>query len=65
MYVATLPDAGQPKYRAQRFGRRLAALWNGLVSAQGIFALKYALLTIGLWVPAICPSSAYFAYSNK
>ncbi|GFZ43623.1 hypothetical protein JCM24511_01343, partial [Saitozyma sp. JCM 24511] len=61
----TTPDAGAPKNSSQKFGRRLAALWRILSSSNGIFALKYALVSIAIWVPAVCPSSAHFNYANR
>lgn len=63
--VAAQPDAGVPKNAVQKFGRRLAVLWRGLTSASGIFALKFGIVSIALWVPAVCPSSAWFYYTNR
>jgi hypothetical protein len=40
-------------------------MWKGVTSPEGIFALKYALVSIALWVPAVAPASAQFTYENR
>jgi hypothetical protein len=40
-------------------------MWKGVSSAEGIFALKYALVSIALWAPAVAPTSAQFVYENR
>ena len=42
----------------QKFGRMLHLLWRGLTSNAGIFALKYGLVSIALWVPAIATQAS-------
>ncbi|WWC66524.1 uncharacterized protein I206_100427 [Kwoniella pini CBS 10737] len=59
------PDAEDPRNAFQKFGRTLYHTWQGLTGPSGLFALKYALVSIALWVPAVCPSSAYFTYTNR
>ncbi|WVF70551.1 hypothetical protein IAT40_005342 [Kwoniella sp. CBS 6097] len=59
------PDAEDPRNVFQRFGRSIYHLWQGMTSDSGLFALKYALVSIALWIPAVCPSSAYFTYTNR
>ncbi|OCF73911.1 hypothetical protein I204_05757 [Kwoniella mangroviensis CBS 8886] len=59
------PDAEDPRNAFQRFGRSLHHLWQGLTGASGVFALKYGLVSVALWIPAVCPSSAYFTYTNR
>ena len=59
------PDAEDPRNVYQRVGRKSATLWGHLVSPQGLFALKYALISVALFVPSVCHSSAFFVYSNK
>lgn len=59
------PDAEAPRNGVQRFSRRIRTFWGWQTSPQGLFALKYSLVSIALWIPAICPSSAYFTYSNR
>ncbi len=58
--IAKDPDAGDPTNFLQRGGRGLASIWDVLTSAHGIFALKYGLVSVALWVPTVCHSSAYF-----
>ncbi|ORY33700.1 hypothetical protein BCR39DRAFT_592676 [Naematelia encephala] len=59
------PDAGDPRNGVQKFGRSLHAVWHTLSSPNGIFALKYGLVSVALWIPQVCHSSAYFVYSNR
>ncbi|KAL7424784.1 hypothetical protein Q5752_000468 [Cryptotrichosporon argae] len=59
------PDAGPPTTILHRVGRRLASLWRHLASNEGVFALKYGLISVALFVPSVCPSSAHFYYANK
>ncbi|KAJ9117013.1 hypothetical protein QFC22_004671 [Naganishia vaughanmartiniae] len=59
------PDAELPKNGLQRFLRTIGLAWRWQSSPEGLFALKYALVSIALWIPAICPSSAYFTYVNR
>lgn len=59
------PDAERPRNAFQRFLRTIGSAWAWQSSPEGLFALKYALVSIALWVPAICPSSVYFTYINR
>lgn len=59
------PDADRPRNAFQRFLRTIGFAWAWQTSPEGLFALKYALVSIALWVPAICPSSVYFTYINR
>nr|KIR45893.1 hypothetical protein I312_04863 [Cryptococcus bacillisporus CA1280] len=59
------PDAGDPRNALQRLGRHIYTLWKGLTGHSGIFALKYALVSIALFVPAVCENSAQFYYENR
>jgi hypothetical protein len=63
--LAKDPDAGDPTNAFQKLGRGLHAMWKGVSSPEGIFALKYALVSIALWVPAVAPTSAQFTYENR
>lgn len=58
------PDADRPRNPLQRFLRTVGFAWVWQSSPEGLFALRYALISIALWVPAICPSSVYFTYVN-
>lgn len=59
------PDAELPRNGTQRFLRTIGMAWRWQSSPQGLFALKYSLVSIALWIPAICQSSAYFTYVNR
>lgn len=59
------PDAEQPRNGFQRGLRTIGVAWRWQSSPEGLFALKYSLVSIALWIPAICPSSAYFTYVNR
>lgn len=64
---STKGDAGKTSKGSaiHRLSRSLAAAWKGFWSDAGIFALKYGTVSIALWIPQICRSSAYFTYENK
>ncbi|GHJ86374.1 hypothetical protein NliqN6_2776 [Naganishia liquefaciens] len=59
------PDAELPRNGLQRFLRTIGLAWRWQSSPQGLFALKYSLVSIALWVPAVVPNSAYFNYVNR
>ncbi|WVR05967.1 hypothetical protein IAU60_002995 [Kwoniella sp. DSM 27419] len=58
-------DADDPRNGFQKFGRSIYTLWKGLSGNSGLFALKYALVSIALWIPQVCQNSAYFTYTNR
>jgi hypothetical protein len=50
------------------FGRFFVALGGALCffkTADGIFALQHAVVSLALWVPAVMPRTAWFYYANK
>ncbi|TYJ56489.1 hypothetical protein B9479_002736 [Cryptococcus floricola] len=59
------PDARDPRNSLQHFGRHVYTVWQGLSGTSGVFALKYALVSVALFVPSVCPSSAHFYYVNR
>ena len=59
------PDAFPPKTTFRRFLLKLAPFFRFFESANGIFALRMGLVSVALWVPAVCHSSAWIYYSNK
>lgn len=59
------PDAEPPRNGLQRFLRTIGLAWRWQSSPQGLFALKYSLVSIALWIPSIVQSSAYFTYVNR
>jgi hypothetical protein len=64
-HVGKDPDAGSPTNAFQKLGRKVHSAWRGVSSPEGIFALKYALVSIALWVPQVAPASAQFVYENR
>ena len=44
---------------------KLAPFFQFFKSANGIFALRMGLVSVALWVPSVCHSSAWIYYSNK
>ena len=44
---------------------KLAPFFQFFKSVNGIFALRMGLVSVALWVPAVCHSSAWIYYSNK
>jgi hypothetical protein len=54
------PDAERPTNALQTLGRKIAAIGHFFVSQNGQFALKFALVSIALWIPQIVKSSAWF-----
>ncbi|WVO16954.1 hypothetical protein L204_104640 [Cryptococcus depauperatus] len=59
------PDASDPRNAFQRIGRHIYTFWQNLVNPTGIYALKYSIASMALFVPAVCPQSAWFYYSNR
>ncbi|KAJ3509937.1 hypothetical protein NLJ89_g4950 [Agrocybe chaxingu] len=59
------PDAFPPTTAFGRFFVKLAAFFRFFKSAEGIFALRVAIVSVALWIPAVLHSSAWFYYENK
>ncbi|KAJ8703361.1 hypothetical protein PTI98_001988 [Pleurotus ostreatus] len=59
------PDALPPRTGMGRFAVRLGSFFRWFKSAEGIFALRTAVVTLALWIPAVAPSSAGFNYQHK
>lgn len=59
------PDAEMPRNGLQRFLRTIGLAWRWQTSPQGLFALKYSLVSIALWIPSVVQRSAYFNYVNR
>ncbi|KAL9937758.1 hypothetical protein V8E36_003303 [Tilletia maclaganii] len=59
------PDALPPTNALQRFIRGLASAYDTACSPDGVFALRYAIVSFALWIPAVIPSSAGFYYRNR
>jgi len=59
------PDASPPTTKFGVIASKLLPVFRFLLSPQGLFALRVGLVSIVLWIPAVCHSSAYFYYSHK
>ncbi|KIY71039.1 hypothetical protein CYLTODRAFT_435413 [Cylindrobasidium torrendii FP15055 ss-10] len=59
------PDALPAQTALGRFGLMLTGFFRFLASAKGIFALRYSVVSLALWIPSVCASSAWFTYSNR
>ncbi|CAK9785943.1 hypothetical protein CC85DRAFT_328300 [Cutaneotrichosporon oleaginosum] len=64
-YGARDPDAGPPRNALQKVGRVVSAMVRAATGVNGIFALKYGIVSVAFWVPSVCPSSAAFYYRNR
>ncbi|KAJ7259813.1 hypothetical protein C8J57DRAFT_1339211 [Mycena rebaudengoi] len=59
------PDALLPTSALGRFFVSLGSVVRFFRSPEGVFALRHALVSLALWIPAVVPSSAWFYYDNK
>ncbi|KAI5476687.1 hypothetical protein MNV49_007401 [Pseudohyphozyma bogoriensis] len=59
------PDAKPPKNGVQRLTLKLHNFGLWLRTAETIYALKFATISVLLWLPQVFPQSAYFCYSEK
>lgn len=59
------PDAFPPKTAFGRSVVKIAPVFRFFKSPQGILALRNGIVSIALWVPAVCSNSAWFYYDNK
>jgi hypothetical protein len=44
---------------------KVGAVFRFFKSAEGIFSLRVAVVSVALWVPAVCHSTAWFYYGNR
>ncbi|KAF7340394.1 hypothetical protein MVEN_01958900 [Mycena venus] len=59
------PDARPPTSALGRFSVALGGALRFFKSPEGIFALRHAVVSLALWVPAVVPRTAWFWYSQK
>ncbi|KAJ7159565.1 hypothetical protein C8R46DRAFT_956786 [Mycena filopes] len=59
------PDALPPTSGLGRFFVALGGALRFFKTPEGIFALRHAVVSLALWIPAVLPRSAWFYYSNK
>ena len=60
LIVARDPDARDPSNVFQRFGRVVSKLGKALTSPEGLFALKYGILSVALWTHQVIRYSDWF-----
>ncbi|KAF7367705.1 hypothetical protein MSAN_00834300 [Mycena sanguinolenta] len=63
--VARNPDARAPTSTLGRFSVALGGALRFFKTPEGIFALRHAVVSLALWVPAVVPRTAWFYYSEK
>ncbi|KAG6854200.1 hypothetical protein C0991_009513 [Blastosporella zonata] len=59
------PDALPPTTAFGRFFLRLGKVIRFFKSAEGIFAMRHAVVSIALWIPSVCSTTAAFYYGNR
>ncbi|KAM0786792.1 hypothetical protein ACM66B_002226 [Microbotryomycetes sp. NB124-2] len=59
------PEARPPKNVAQRLAIRVHNISDWTHKPETVFAIKYTVVSMLLWVPQIVPSSAFFTYEYK
>ncbi|KZT02812.1 uncharacterized protein LAESUDRAFT_729774 [Laetiporus sulphureus 93-53] len=59
------PDAGPPSNFVQHIMNTVHGAYLWAKTPEALFAFKYAALTIALWIPAVCKTSAHFIYAQK
>ncbi|CAE6413891.1 unnamed protein product [Rhizoctonia solani] len=59
------PDARAPKGVLQSLTFAIWSIWQFFRSKEAIFAIKYTIVTIALWLPQVLKSSAEFTYNQK
>lgn len=59
------PDAFPPKTGSGKAFLKLAGFFRFFKSANGIYALRMGIVSVALWIPSVCESTAWFYYDNK
>ncbi|KAF7792649.1 hypothetical protein EIP86_003746 [Pleurotus ostreatoroseus] len=59
------PDSRAPINAVQRFANTVHKLYKWTKTAEALFCFKYVVVTIALWIPAVCRTSAHFIYVEK
>ncbi|KAJ1304398.1 hypothetical protein OPQ81_005547 [Rhizoctonia solani] len=59
------PDARPPKGIVQNLTFIVWSIWHFFRSNEAVFAIKYTIVTIALWLPQVFKSSAEFTYNEK
>lgn len=64
-FVGKNPDALPPTTAFGRMFLKLGTFFRFFKSPEGIFGLRHAVVSVALWVPSVCASSAWFYYGNR
>ncbi|KAI0371992.1 hypothetical protein BV20DRAFT_940807 [Pilatotrama ljubarskyi] len=59
------PDSRPPANVLQRLANTLHLVYKWGKTAEALFAFRYVVVTIALWIPSVVKSSAHFAYSQR
>ncbi|KAH8103409.1 hypothetical protein BXZ70DRAFT_728472 [Cristinia sonorae] len=59
------PDSRPPTNAIQRFADVLHKIYKWTKSPEALFGIRYALLSVALWIPSVVRSTAHFAYAEK
>ncbi|KAH9925739.1 uncharacterized protein B0H18DRAFT_1007982 [Fomitopsis serialis] len=59
------PDGRPPSNPGQHVMNAIHRMWLWAQTPEALFAFKMVFITIALWIPAVCRSSAHFIYAQK
>ncbi|KAG6885510.1 hypothetical protein C0993_000760 [Termitomyces sp. T159_Od127] len=59
------PDALPPTSTFGRCSLILGKIFKFFKSPEGIFGLRHAVVSIALWIPSVCSTTAWFYYGNR
>ncbi|KAH9849321.1 hypothetical protein C2E23DRAFT_870653 [Lenzites betulinus] len=59
------PDSRPPEFMLQRFAGCIHMLFKWAKTPEALFAFRYVLLSIALWIPQVVKSTAHLAYSER
>jgi len=59
------PDAFPPRTAVGRFFYKVGAFFRWFKTPEAIMAMRHAIVSVALWVPSVCHSSAWFYHDNK
>ncbi|QRV93943.1 hypothetical protein RhiJN_21961 [Ceratobasidium sp. AG-Ba] len=59
------PDARPPKSALQHLTYMIWRIWSFMRTNEAVFALKYMIVSIALWLPQVIKHSAEFTYNEK
>ncbi|KAI0635211.1 hypothetical protein C8Q77DRAFT_1106698 [Trametes polyzona] len=59
------PDSRPPENILQRVASTFHSLFKWTKTPEALFAFRYVVVTIALWIPSVVKSSAHFAYAQR